>query len=76
MSTTYLCKQCGRPGELRDNETYCEHCGPGVELVAAPDEETSVGVYEADPANQIAYAKSNKPAEAIAKAAPLAVMEE
>jgi Zn finger protein HypA/HybF involved in hydrogenase expression len=42
MSTTYLCKQCGRPGELRDNETYCEHCGPGVELVA--DEETVYGM--------------------------------
>ena len=44
-----------------------------IELL--PYEETSVGVYEADPANQIAYAKSNKPAGAIAKAALLAVME-
>ena len=44
-----------------------------IELL--PYEETSVGVYEADPANQIAYAKSNKPAEAIAKAALLAVMD-
>jgi len=43
-----------------------------IELL--PYEETSVGVYEADPANQIAYAKSNKPAEAICKAALLAVM--
>jgi hypothetical protein len=34
MTTTYLCKQCGRPGELRDNQTYCDTCGPGVELVA------------------------------------------
>lgn len=31
-----VCWECGRPGELRDNETYCEHCGPGVEAV--PDE--------------------------------------
>jgi len=38
-------------------------------------EETSVGVYEADPANQIAYAKAQTPAEAICKAALLAVMD-
>jgi len=37
MTTTCLCKQCGRPGELRGNETYCDACGPGVELVAVPD---------------------------------------
>jgi len=36
-----VCWECGRPGELRDNETYCEHCGPGVEAV--PDEETAYG---------------------------------
>ena len=34
MSTTYLCRECGRLGELRDNQTYCDTCGPGVELVA------------------------------------------
>ena len=45
-----------------------------IELL--PYEETSVGVYEADPANQIAYAKAQTPAEAICKAALLAVMEE
>jgi len=44
-----------------------------IELL--PYEETSVGVYEADPANQIAYAKAQTPAEAICKAALLAVME-
>jgi len=43
MSATYICKQCDRPGELRDNQTYCEHCGPGVELVAAPDEAAAYG---------------------------------
>jgi len=43
-----------------------------IELL--PYEKTSVGVYEADPANQIAYAKAQTPAEAICKAALLAVM--
>ena len=38
-------------------------------------EETSVGVYEENPAEQIAYAKAQTPAEAISKAALLAVME-
>ena len=28
-----VCWECGRPVELRGNETYCEHCGPGVEAV-------------------------------------------
>ena len=44
MSMTYICKQCGRPAELRDNQTYCEHCGPGVELVAVPDETSVYGM--------------------------------
>lgn len=39
-------------------------------------EETSVGVYEENPAEQIAYAKAQTPAEAICKAALLAVMEQ
>lgn len=43
MSATYICKQCDRPAELRDNQTYCEHCGPGVELVAVPDEAAAYG---------------------------------
>jgi len=41
----YLCKQCGRPGRItEDNQTYCEHCGPGVELVAVPDEASAYGM--------------------------------
>jgi len=43
-----------------------------IELL--PYEETSVGVYEENPAEQIAYAKAQTPAEAICKAALLAVM--
>jgi DnaJ-class molecular chaperone len=42
--TTYLCKQCGRPGWIKDNQTYCDTCGPGVELVAAPDEASVYGM--------------------------------
>lgn len=42
-----------------------------IELKAC--EETSVGVYEENPAEQIAYAKAQTPAEAICKAALLAV---
>ncbi|GIQ64900.1 hypothetical protein PACILC2_34680 [Paenibacillus cisolokensis] len=38
-------------------------------------EETSVGVYEENPAEQIAYAKAQTPSEAICKAALLAVMD-
>jgi len=45
-----------------------------IELL--PYEETSVGVYEENPAEQIAYAKAQTPAEAICKAALLAVMGE
>jgi len=41
---SYLCKQCGRPVELRDNQTYCEHCGPGAELVAVADETSVYGM--------------------------------
>ena len=44
-----------------------------IELKAC--EETSVGVYEENPVEQIAYAKAQTPAEAICKAALLAVME-
>lgn len=40
----YLCKQCDRPGELRDNQTYYEHCGPGVALVSVPDEASVYGI--------------------------------
>lgn len=50
--------------------------GYAVCIELLPYEETSVGVYEADPANQIAYAKAQTPAEAICKAALLAVMGE
>lgn len=31
---SYLCKQCGRPGRIENNQTYCDACGPGAELVA------------------------------------------
>jgi len=44
MTTTCLCKQCGRPGELRGNETYCDACGPGAELVAKVPKEIVKGV--------------------------------
>jgi len=44
MSTTYLCRECGRPGRIENNETYCEICGPGVELVAVPDEASVYGM--------------------------------
>lgn len=47
--------------------------GYAVCIELLPYEETSVGVYEADPANQIAYAKAQTPAEAICKAALLAL---
>jgi len=43
MSTTYICKQCGRPGRIENNETYCDTCGPGVELVAVADEASAYG---------------------------------
>jgi len=40
-----VCWECGRPGRItEDNQTYCEHCGPGVELVAAPDEASVYGM--------------------------------
>jgi len=39
-----VCWECGRPGELRDNETYCEYCGPGAELVAVADEASVYGM--------------------------------
>jgi len=46
MSTMYICKQCGRPGRItEDNQTYCDACGLGVELVAVADE---ASVYGAD----------------------------
>jgi len=40
-----VCWECGRPGRItEDNQTYCEHCGPGVELVAVPDEASVYGI--------------------------------
>jgi len=39
-----VCWECGRPGRItEDNQTYCGHCGLGVELVAAPDEAAAYG---------------------------------
>jgi DNA-directed RNA polymerase subunit RPC12/RpoP len=40
-----VCWECGRPGRItEDNQTYCEHCGPGVELVAEVVKEVMKGV--------------------------------
>ena len=39
----YLCRECARPGRIEDNQTYCEVCGSGVELVAVPDEAAAYG---------------------------------
>ena len=40
-----VCWECGRPGRItEDNQTYCEVCGPGVELVAVPDEASVYGM--------------------------------
>ena len=45
MNVTYFCKQCGRVAHIQvDNQTYCENCGYGVELLPVPDEGTVSGI--------------------------------